>query len=69
MNTSMNVHNVVRLTARRRIFNDFSALILVATDANGQEASLTIFGADRQAPVIEALEDHIVEAENAVEVS
>ena len=68
MNT-LNVHQVVRLTKLRRVFTDFSALVLVATDAKGHETHITLFGADRQAPVIEALEDHIVEEENAVEVS
>ena len=69
MNSSLNAHDVVKITSMRRVFKDFSALVLVATDSKGHELSITIFGSDRQAPVIEALEDHIVEEENAVEVS
>ena len=69
MNSSLNAHDVVKITSMRRVFKDFSALVLVATDSKGHELSKTIYGSDRQAPVIEVLEDHIVETENAPEVS
>ena len=66
MNSGIHIHEVVHLTAVRRVFSDFSALHLVATDGNGQQVSITLFGAGGgQAPVIEHLPDHIVEAEVA----
>ena len=65
MNSTLFAHGVVKLTSRRAIYNDFSTLILVAIDAEGNALSITFSSADGEAPVIESLEDHIVKVQHA----